>query len=191
MDEAAGASNPLQLLRETGRLLDAEGVRWAAIGALAVAYHGWIRASLDADALITLRGSSLDLEGLAARLREAGLKVEVRVGDNDDPLGFVLRLEDRAGNQVDLIGGIRRLDAGFFDRIIEDALGGSPLKFASAEDLVALKVFAGSAKDMEDAAGVVEILGPSLDQERLIGLCRGFGPEEESRCRKLLETGWS
>jgi hypothetical protein len=44
----AATSSP-QLLDQVGRILESKGISWATIGALAVAYHGVVRASLDAD----------------------------------------------------------------------------------------------------------------------------------------------
>lgn len=87
---------------------------------------------------------------------------------------------------MNLIGDIRKLDPGFFERKIDTELDGMKLRFASAEDLVALKVFAGGPKDMEDAAGVLEIRGASINRELLINLCHRFGYETEKRCKRLL-----
>jgi predicted nucleotidyltransferase len=182
------ASSALQLLHQVGQFLDTEGVGWAAIGALAVSYHGVVRASLDADALITLKGSALDLDQLAEKLRLKGWKVDARMGEPGDPLGFVVRINDQAENQVDLIGGIRRLDAGFFERSSSTELDGMALKIASPEDLVALKVFAGGPMDLEDAKGVLEIAGTRIDADLLRRLCRQFGPSQAQLCEKLLKS---
>jgi predicted nucleotidyltransferase len=177
-----------QLLDGIGRLLDGKHVRWATIGALAVAYHGLYRASLDADALISLKGADLDLEGLAGILRGRGLSVDVRMGEEGDPLGFVLRITDGRSNQVDLIGGILRLDPDFFQRSTEDEFDGMRFRMASPEDLIALKVYAGGPKDIEDAKGVIEVQEAGIDNELLIRLCKRFGADSEARCRKLLDT---
>ena len=96
-DNKVPESSP-RLLDGIGRLLDGKHVRWATIGALAVAYHGLYRASLDADALISLKGADLDLDGLAEILRGRGLSVDARMGEEGDPLGFVLRITDGHAN---------------------------------------------------------------------------------------------
>ena len=114
MAETKDASSSPQLLHRIGRILDAEHVNWATIDALAVAYHGVVRASLDADALITLKNAGLDLAALATLLSTQGWTVDTRIGEEGDPLGFVLRISDGASNQVDLVGGIRKLDPDFF-----------------------------------------------------------------------------
>ena len=74
------AASSAHLLQYVGRVLESEGIKWATIGALAVAYHGWIRASMDADALITFKGSASDLDRISEKLREQGWKVDSRVG---------------------------------------------------------------------------------------------------------------
>lgn len=181
------ASSAAELLHRVGQVLGDSCIPWATIGALAVAYHGWVRASLDADALITLRDSGIDTAILTERLRNRGWKVELREGDAEDPLGFVFRIQDEAGNQVDLIGGIRGLDPAFFQRALETEFNGLHLHVASPEDLIALKVFAGGPKDLEDAAGILDVMGSSINQALLIKLCRKFGPEEAKRCSGLLE----
>jgi hypothetical protein len=104
MADKLDGSSPPELLNRIGAMLDAQSVNWATIGALAVAYYGPVRASLDADALISLKDANLDLDGLAKILSAEGLTVETRMGEEDDPLGFVLRIFDNDGNQVDLIG---------------------------------------------------------------------------------------
>lgn len=183
--DSSPANSPL-LLDQIGRTLDESGVRWAAIGALAVAYHGTIRASYDADALISLKGSRTDLDQLAVTLRSSGLKVAVREGEPGDPLGFVVRIQDRTGGQVDLIGGIRKLDPDFFARAKRATIDGIKLRFASAEDLIALKVYAGGPKDLEDAEGVIRVQAGRLDQDLLRRLCKGFGARAAKSCGRLL-----
>ena len=188
MSDSKEAGSSPQLLNDIGKLLDGKHVRWATIGALAVAYHGLYRASLDADALISLKGADLDLESLAAILRSQGLSVDARMGEEGDPLGFVLRITDGRSNQVDLIGGIPRLDPDFFQRATEDEFDGMRFRMASPEDLIALKVYAGGPKDIEDAKGVIEVQEAGIDHELLLRLCKRFGPESEAVCRKLLES---
>jgi hypothetical protein len=180
------ASDAPHLLANIGKVLDENRVKWAVIGAMAVAYHGWVRASLDADAMLSLRGSDLDIDQLAEKIRSMGLRPEIRMGEPGDPLGFVLRIMDEAGNQADLIGGIRKLDPGFWDRVIEEEWQGARFSFASAEDLIALKLFAGGPKDLEDAEGVIRVQAGSLDPDLLRKLCKGFGARAARSCERLL-----
>lgn len=186
MADPIRASSSLHLLNLVGQVLSESGVRWGAIGALAVAYHGWVRASMDADALITLRGSGIDTEELKRRLIDKGFHVDFREGDSEDPLGFVYRIQDDGGNQVDLIGGIRKLDPKFFDRIIRTELNGIGIRISSAEDLLALKLFAGGPLDLEDAAGMLNVLGSAVDRTLVADLCKKLGQDTEARSAKIL-----
>ena len=180
------APDPSRLLSRIGSILDEAGADWAVIGAMAVAYHGWVRASLDADALISLKKSSLDIDQLGERLRKEGWNVEVRMGEPGDPLGFVVRIRDSHGNQADLIGGIRKLDPGFFDRIQREEWDGAALKFASTEDLLALKFYAGGPKDLEDAEGILKVRAGSMDHSLVSGLSKPFGRNAAEVCERLL-----
>lgn len=178
------------LLASIGKSLDEAGAKWAVIGAMAVAYHGWIRASLDADALLSLRGTALDIDQLAEKLRREGRQVDLRMGEPGDPLGYVLRIRDGSGNQADLIGGIRKLDGGFWDRVVAQEWDGMPLRIASLEDLIALKLYAGGPKDLEDAEGVMRVQAGRLDNDLLRRLCKGFGTRAAKACERLLaKTG--
>ncbi|MEO6096401.1 MAG: nucleotidyltransferase [Fibrobacteria bacterium] len=187
MADKQASGSPPEMLDRVGRILDASAVQWATIGALAVAYHGFVRASLDADALISMRGSGMDLDALAQLLIRDGFTVKVSMGEDDDPLGFVVRILDTEGNQVDLIGGIKRLDPAFFDRALVDEFDGMKLRFASKEDLIALKVFAGGPKDIEDIKGILEVQGDAIAKDLALSLCRRFGKAAEELFGKLLK----
>lgn len=176
----------LPLLDGVCGFLDVKGIGWTHIGALATAYHGLVRASLHAEILLSMKAADLDFDGLADTLRSQGLTVEVRMGGEGDPLGFVVRISDGCSNQVDLIGGIPRLDPDFFERSTEDEFDGMRFRMASPEDLIALKVYAGGPKDIEDAKGVIEVQEARIDNELVIRLCKRFGRESEAVCRKLL-----
>ena len=91
-------------MRTTGRgqssllLLDAidvlarEQIDYAVIGALAASIHGVVRASVDADAVLSLAAKrATDLRKMFA---DAGFETELRVGDLDDPISALLQLTD-------------------------------------------------------------------------------------------------
>ena len=60
------------------------------------------------------------------------------------------------------------------DRAIDVDLSGVPVPFASAEDLILHKLFAGRPRDIEDASGVVVIKGDSLDWDYIEGWVEEF-----------------
>lgn len=80
------------LLLDAVQVLHAEKVDYAVIGALAASVHGLVRASPDADALLSINPSTpTRLEG---RFKAAGFHTELRRGDADDPISAVLALHD-------------------------------------------------------------------------------------------------
>ena len=87
---------------------------YAVIGAMAAAVHGVVRASLDADAVVTLRVQ--EARALRQPLAAAGYEAELRVGDVDDPIPALLEVRDRHGNRVDLLIGPRGMDPELLDR---------------------------------------------------------------------------
>lgn len=179
-------SNAPHLLSLIGHELDAVEAKWTTIGALAVAYHGLVRASLDADALVSFKTAKVSADAFAALLGQQELQVEYREGEAGDPIGFVIRICDSRGNRVDLLGGMRKSDPEIFARSILDEPDGLPLRFTSVEDLIALKLFAGGPKDLEDAAGVLASNRDRLDRDLLTAISHRFGRTTENRCRKLL-----
>ena len=70
---------PLRLL-DVIDVLDRSRVPYVIVGAIAAAYHGVVRASRDADAVVSL--PSADLPALVQRLKVAGFEVEVRKAKN-------------------------------------------------------------------------------------------------------------
>lgn len=74
-------SNAPHLLSLIGHELDAVEAKWTTIGALDVAYHGLVRVSLDADALVSFKTAKVSAEAFAAQLGQQELQVEYREGE--------------------------------------------------------------------------------------------------------------
>jgi len=181
---ASGESTALML--DVVRLLVSQNVEYTIIGAMAVAVHGVVRASVDADALVNV---SLErLEQLGEQLTAQGLQMELRRGDPFDPIPAILIVRDQYENRVDLLVGIRGLDPDIHRRAItvDVAEFGTALKFASREDLIAMKLFAGGPIDLRDAERLVAVAGEALDLELLHRLTKRFGRDAEVNLKKLL-----
>jgi hypothetical protein len=162
------------LLLDAVQILRAERVDYAVIGALAAAVHGVIRASRDADALLSV-GLSV-LGELESSFKVAGFTTELRRGDMDDPISAVLTLHDQFENRVDLLVGIRGFDPRGFSRTVEVPFDGESLQFVGLEDFVAMKVFAGSPQDMVDARSALEAASELPDADLLKKLASRYGP---------------
>jgi predicted nucleotidyltransferase len=160
-------------MADVAEILASQGVRYAVIGAMAAAVHGVVRASLDADAVVTLQVQ--EARALRQSLIDTGYEAQLRVGDVDDPIPALLEVRDRHGNRVDLLVGLRGMDPEALNRTRQVALAGATLEIVGREDFVAMKAFAGGPVDLADARAVFELERGSLDLELLRRLAQRFG----------------
>ena len=142
----------------------ADGARCAIIGAVALAVHGYVRATRDVD-LATELDPFTQLRELDERAEKRGWTVELALPDADNPLGGVLTV---TGSDFDPVQFVN-----FYNPLREsrqpasDALdaavplaGSSGLKVVTLTDLVLLKLYAGGLKSLAD---VDEVLAVNAD----------------------------
>ena len=135
------------------RVLDALGVRYALIGAHAMAARGYPRFTLDVD-LLTTDSRVLDTANWTGLIRD-GAQVDVRRGDADDPLGGVVHLLLRDGTDVDIVVGKWKWEADLIERAEQISIGGAPIGVPCTGDLILLKLTAGGTLDLRDAAALL------------------------------------
>ena len=184
--KARGPGQSALLLLDVVTVLDRAGVDYAVIGAMAAAVHGAIRATTDADALVSL--TFAELRRVDRAVRKEGLRAELREGDADDPIPALLAVSDRHGNRVDLLGGLRGMDPALFERAIRVPFRGVDLRVIGREDFVAMKCFAGAPQDLADAANALDVPGPPLDVDLLRRVTRRFGRAAADALEELLAT---
>lgn len=179
-----GAGESALLLLDAVSLLRRRHVDYAVIGALAASIHGVVRASLDADAVLSF--SAHAAAELEREFSAAGFATSLRRGDADDPIQALLALSDAHQNRVDLLIGLRGLEPAAFSRVIEVPFQGEVLRIIGREDFIAMKVFAGGPQDLIDARRVIEAAGAALDIPLLRRLAGGFGPEASEALEGVL-----
>ena len=151
-----------QLLAGLTRELRRRDIPFMHVGGQAVLLHGAPRLTQDIDITLALGPDevatvervcrALELEPLVADLASFARET------------FVCPLRDRAtGIRVDLIFSNTPYERAAIARAVEVEMGGESVPFASAEDLILLKLFAGRARDLEDARSVVDRQGIRLD----------------------------
>ncbi len=172
------------LLVEVLEILHDQKIDYAVIGALAASYYGAARTSMDADAVVSLAFPSL--QGLEKIFKKMGFKTSLRRGDFEDPIPAVLAIHDSYGNRVDLLGGIRGLDPQAFDRTKAASLLGTQVRMIALEDFIAMKIFAGSPKDIEDAKNAIEVSKKLIKHTILQKVTRRYGKEAEKTLKTLL-----
>jgi predicted nucleotidyltransferase len=173
----------LLLLDVVDRLLQ-QGVDYAVIGAIAASVHGIVRASFDADALVSV--SRQKLKELASEFAGDGFQTELRVGDLDDPIPALLAISDSHGNRVDLLGGLRGLEPAAFSRTIQVPFKGSAMRVIGREDFIAMKAFAGGPQDIADARNAILLDSDCLDLNLLRALAQRYGREAAAVVETLL-----
>ena len=186
MRTTEAGQSPLLLL-DVIDVLEARRVPYAIIGAVAASFYGVVRTSMDADALIALPPGRADAKPLVAVLQEVGLQVVHRRGETGDPIGAVLNVEDRFGNRVDLLMSIRGMTDAVFARTVETTFMGARIQLIGLEDFIAMKIFAGSPKDLSDATGALQVSAKRVDRTRLKALVRPYGTRALSTLESLLQ----
>jgi hypothetical protein len=151
-----------ELIARLARNLVARELPFMLIGGQAVLLHGEPRLTQAID--ITLGVTPERFGDALAACEAAGLTplptdIEAFVRDT-----FVLPAADpQTEIRVDLIFSTTPYEAEAIRRAVRIEVGGSQVPFASAEDLILHKLFAGRPRDVEDAAGVVRRKGRTLD----------------------------
>ena len=150
------------LIAGISRELRAKRLSFMLIGGQAVLLHGRPRLTEDIDITLAADPSRLNdvLEAcVALKLRALPEDIESFVQQC-----FVLPvLHDETGVRVDFIFSTTPYERVAIDRAVIVELRDEFVPFATAEDLIVHKLFAGRPIDLEDAAAVVRRKGPDLD----------------------------
>jgi predicted nucleotidyltransferase len=163
-------------------------VPYAVIGAFAASFYGVVRASLDADVLIALQPGQPDVNRLMDELRTRGLRCAYQQGDARDPVGAVLRVEDTFDNRVDLLMKIHGVTEAAFSRTIDAEFMNARVRVIGLEDLIAMKIFAGSPKDVHDVVGMLRVSSERVRLPLLKELVQRYGSEAVSKLESLLHA---
>lgn len=160
----------MSLLSEVVSVLRAAAIPHAIIGAAAMSAHGVSRATGDVDVLIS------DLRYLTPEpwAAVAGTStVDIRRGDDDDPLAGVVRLSRRGELDVDVVVARRAWQHECLLRATASTVEGIPI--VSLADLILLKLYAGGPQDAWDVRQILDLPGQDLRpvvEERLTALPR-------------------
>lgn len=184
--KARGPGQSALLLLDVAAIIGNQGIDYLVIGAMAAAVHGSIRATTDADALVSV--GIAKLKQLQAALKRAGLSAERRHGDAEDPIRALLAVTDKHRNRVDILAGLRGLDPEAFVRAIEVPLYGSSLRVVGREDFIAMKCFAGNQQDIADARNALKAGKEPIDIDLVRRLSKRFGRSAADVCDQVLKS---
>ena len=159
------------------------GFECALIGATALAIHGYARGTEDIDLAVSVDPQT-SLTALQRALDTDGLQTELRLPDDDDPIGVLTvqipSADETVPPEVEVVNF--RNPARFASTpapaaiALAELLPGTSLRCVTLEDLVAFKLYAGSRSDLAD---IERLLASNADAD-LEAVRRVAGPFDRS-----------
>lgn len=162
-----------ELIARLAVALEAKSIPFMLIGGQAVLLHGEPRLTQDVDVTMGVGPDRIgDLLDVCEALGLQPLPEDPGAFARET---FVLPAADlETAVRLDLIFSTTPYEALAIDRAVLVDVGSREVPFATAEDLILHKLFAGRPRDLEDVAGVVRRKGPELDWEYLERWAREF-----------------
>jgi len=146
------------------------GIETALIGAAALSVHGYTRGTSDLD-LAARVDPDTKLRALRDALDALDLDCELRMPDDDDPLGglLVIRRADPVDpERIDTVEVVNFRSAGVSPSPARNAIPrarpvpGTSLRCVTMEDLIAFKLYAGGSSDLAD---IQQLLARNADAD--------------------------
>ena len=152
-----------ELLSKISVCLNRHNLPYMIIGGQAVLLYGEPRLTRDID--ITLGVNIEHLNKLLAAVKELSLKVIPKDKDSFVKETMVLpTIEEATGIRVDFIFAFTPYEIHAIKRVKKVIIMGQEVAFASPEDLIIHKIFAGRPRDMEDVRFII-IKNPGIDRK--------------------------
>ena len=149
------------------------------IGGQAVAMYGRPRFTQDIDITIALTPDEAEKILRAVDESFTILPEDVRRFVRET---WVLPLEHRETKvRVDIIFSITPFEQEAIEKARKIEIDGVPVPYALPEYLVVQKIMAGRARDLEDATGIMEVQGETIDIGEIERLIKTFGTGEEGK----------
>lgn len=171
------AERTLEVARRVSAILTREGVAHAVVGSVAMALHGYVRATRDLD-LGVLVPPSPRLGAIAAALLREGLRSETSLPAPDDDLGGVLTVVGDDFDPVQIVNfhNPPRPPPALVRSALDGAvrLGSFPVPAVDLPHLVALKLSTGAYRDELDVLELLEVRS-DFDRDAIRATCGRFG----------------
>ena len=150
------------LIARVASALQSQGIRFMLIGGQAVLVHGEPRLTQDID--ITLAATPDQLDDILAVCDATDLEpLPEKVREFVNATFVLPAVETTTSVRVDFIFSSTPYEQQAIERAVVVPVRDVRVPFATAEDLVLHKLFAGRPRDLEDAEGVVRRKGGELD----------------------------
>ncbi|MCH7760894.1 nucleotidyltransferase [candidate division TA06 bacterium] len=169
----------LKTLKEIAQLLIKGEIPYMVIGGQATLQYGVPRFTEDIDITVALTPKELDQ---LLKLLQKKFRVLPK-----DPLRFVqetwvLPVEHQKTKvRVDLVFSVTLFEQESIQGARKIQVEGIPIHYISPEDLVVQKIVAGRPRDIEDAKGVLQIQGKTLDRRKIAKKLRVLSLGKEAK----------
>lgn len=130
--------------------LQEAGIPFALVGAAAMAAHGVSRSTADIDLMTT------DTRVLQPAFWRIAASVDIRRGDDDDPLAGVVRVTAAGEPVVDVVVGRHAWQRRVVAEATPVALEGVTVPVVDLSGLILLKLYAGGSQDAWDIRQLLE-----------------------------------
>lgn len=151
-----------RLITKIAKVLNKQGIAYMIIGGQALLQYGAVRLTEDID--ITL---GLDVDSLSRMkrvLKEVGLAIPKNVDDNFvKKTNVLVGIDKSTGIRVDFVFSFTTYENQALERARKVRIGNCNVNFASCEDMIIHKIFAGRARDLEDVRVLLELNIAALD----------------------------
>jgi predicted nucleotidyltransferase len=154
------------VLRAVANAMRELGVRWYVFGAQAAIVWGSPRLSSDVDVTVEY----LAPQKIAEAFRRHGFDIVHDDADFVERTRVIAVMHRDSRMPVDIVLAGPGLEDEFLERAVVRKIGGRNIPVMSPEDLVATKILAGRAKDLEDVHAVMRARRTDLDLERIRSL---------------------
>jgi predicted nucleotidyltransferase len=142
-----------KILKKLAAALAKAGIPYMIIGGQAVLLYGEPRLTRDID--VTLGIGSEDLNEVLSVCKKIGLKPIPKKPDSFVSETMVLPASDsKSGIRVDFVFSFTPYETAAIRRARKISIGGRKVCFASPEDVIIHKIFAGRPRDLEDVRGI-------------------------------------
>lgn len=156
------ARSPLaRLFADLRKALSSVKVRWYVFGAQAAIVYGSNRLTSDVDVTLDLHETSV--AELLKALARHGFEPQIPDRQFIQLTRVIPVVHVKTELPVDLVLAGPGLEDSFFERVVMISIGSTQIPFASAEDLVVMKVLSGRPKDLDDITSILAARRDALD----------------------------
>jgi Nucleotidyltransferase of unknown function (DUF6036) len=151
------------LLADLAGALEGAGVSWFLFGAQAAILHGAARLTADVDVTVRLP-PSLSNVALAEALERQRFRRRIADSLFTEKTRVLPLVHLPTTLPVDIVLAGPGIEDQFFDRVQVREIGSVPVRVASPEDIIVMKVLAGRPKDIDDVMAITAAYAEELDR---------------------------